>query len=102
MVEMRGGRKATSVEKDVFENDVFGIIVDDFGLGRMKETKLAACCPKRMDGDKFDCGGGGGMVGDGGGKFKGGGWLFEGSDDILEDGGGDPTGIILWWLKEDI
>ncbi|GJW54551.1 hypothetical protein Tco_0098636 [Tanacetum coccineum] len=111
MVEMRGRRKATSVEvemmieaqrkmveiceefgqKDVFENDVFGIIVDDLGLGRMKETKFAACCPKRMDDDKFDCGGDGGMVGDGGGKFEGGGWLFEGGDGILEGGGGGAS-----------
>nr|GEZ56632.1 hypothetical protein [Tanacetum cinerariifolium] len=74
MVEMRGGRKASSVEvemmiearrklveiceefgpKDVFENDVFGIIVDDLGLGRMKETKLAACCPKMSIVDKLE------------------------------------------------
>nr|GEW36605.1 putative bromo adjacent homology (BAH) domain protein [Tanacetum cinerariifolium] len=74
MVEMRGGRKASSVEvemmiearrklveiceefgpKDVFENDVFGIIVDDLGLGRMKETKLAACCPKMSIIDKLE------------------------------------------------
>ncbi|GKE05971.1 hypothetical protein Tco_1397989, partial [Tanacetum coccineum] len=32
--------------KDVFGNDVFGIIVDDLGLGRMKEKTLAACFPK--------------------------------------------------------
>nr|GEW67001.1 putative bromo adjacent homology (BAH) domain protein [Tanacetum cinerariifolium] len=74
MVEMRGGRKASSIEvemmiearrklveiceefgpKDVFENDVFGIIVDDLGLGRMKETKLAACCPKMSIVDKLE------------------------------------------------
>ncbi|GJW54552.1 hypothetical protein Tco_0098637 [Tanacetum coccineum] len=74
MVEMRGGRKASSVEvemmiearrklveiceefgtKDVFENDVFGIIIDDLGLGRMKETKLAACCPKMSIADKLE------------------------------------------------
>lgn len=74
MVEMRCGRKATSVEvemmiearrklveiceefgpKDVFDNDVFGIIVDDLGLGRMKETKLAACCPKMSIGAKLE------------------------------------------------
>ncbi|GJV92027.1 hypothetical protein Tco_1539840 [Tanacetum coccineum] len=74
MVEMRDGRKATSVEvemmiearrklveiceefgpKDVFGNDVFGIIVDDLGLGRMKETKLAACFPKMSIGEKLD------------------------------------------------
>ncbi|GKD38358.1 hypothetical protein Tco_1258565 [Tanacetum coccineum] len=74
MVEMRGGRKASSVEvemmiearrklveiceefgpKDVFKNDVFGIIIDDLGLGRMKETKLVACCPKMSIADKLE------------------------------------------------
>ncbi|GKE55389.1 hypothetical protein Tco_1494574 [Tanacetum coccineum] len=40
--------------KDVFDNDVFGIIVDDLGLGRMKETNLAACCPKMSIGEKLE------------------------------------------------
>ncbi|GJW54553.1 hypothetical protein Tco_0098638 [Tanacetum coccineum] len=68
------GRKATSVEvemmiearrklveiceefgpKDVFGNDVFGIIVDDLGLGRMKEKTLAACFPKMSIGEKLE------------------------------------------------
>ncbi|GJX82786.1 hypothetical protein Tco_0332267 [Tanacetum coccineum] len=74
MVEMRGGRKATSVEvemmiearkklveiceefgpNDGFDNYVFGIIVDDLGLGRLKETKVAACCPKMSIGEKLE------------------------------------------------
>ncbi|GJW12426.1 hypothetical protein Tco_1578253 [Tanacetum coccineum] len=69
MVEMRGGRKATSVEVEMMIE---------------ARRKLVEIC------EEFG-GGGGGMVGDGGGKFKGGGWLFEGSDDILEDGGGGAS-----------
>nr|GEY68930.1 hypothetical protein [Tanacetum cinerariifolium] len=68
MVEMRGGRKASSIEvkmmiearrklveicevfgpKDVFEKEMKYI------RGRMKEKKLVACCPKMLIGEKLE------------------------------------------------
>ncbi|GKA65570.1 hypothetical protein Tco_0765277 [Tanacetum coccineum] len=49
MVEMRGGWKATSVEVEMMIEARRKLV----GLGRMKETKLAACCPKMSIGEKL-------------------------------------------------